>query len=245
MSHWNLEYHGKVALLTFSRLPDNLMDIKSMAELAHHLDELGGQSDEVSVVMLTGGVDGYFIKHADLADIGRKARGEVSSDEEAAWARAMTLLEEIPQPTVAAVDGQAWGGGLETALACTLRVGSQRAHVGQPEIWNGIIPGGGGTQRLPRTIGHSRAADLILTGRVVGAREAHDMGIFNAVLPTGGFLLHALTWCGGLARHAPRALFAAKEAMVRGRDLPLGEGLAMERKLFSEVVATGWLGAED
>ena len=107
----------------------------------------------------------------------------------------------MPQPTVAAIDGQAWGGGCETALACTVRLGSERAHLGQPEVTVGLIPGAGGTQRLPRIVGPAVGAELCITGRVVHADEALRVGLLNAVLPTEGFLDHALRWCGQITRN--------------------------------------------
>jgi len=242
MSSWSLDVRSDVAVLTFTREPDNQIDLKSMAELGDRLEALGKSTDTARVVMLTGGLDGYFIKHADIADLGRKGRGEVTPEEETAWRRTLGLLESIPQPTVAAVDGQSWGGGVETALACTLRIASERAHFSQPEIKFGIIPGGGGTQRLPRVVGTAHAADLILSGRVVQAAEAHRMGLVNAVLPTAGFAEYAFDWCRAVAANPAPALFAAKRAVLQATALPLADGLALERSLFDEVVPTSAFG---
>ncbi|MEU9129902.1 enoyl-CoA hydratase/isomerase family protein [Kitasatospora sp. NPDC048540] len=238
MSSWSLEIRNKIATLTFRRLPDNQIDLESLTELSSHLEDLAGRTDEASVVVLAGGIDGIFIKHADLSILQRKAAGLATAEEEEIWPRALGLLESIPQPTVAAIDGQAWGGGLETALACTLRIASDRSHFSQPEIRNGIIPGGGGTQRLPRLIGNGPAADLILTGRAVTAEEAHRLGIVNAVLPSGGFALRAADWCADLTRNPAPALFAAKRAVLDGRALPLAEGLALEHRLFDGTITT-------
>jgi enoyl-CoA hydratase len=232
MSAWGLEIIGRVAILTFHREPSNWMDLVSMGELADHLTDLAGRTDEVSVVMLTGGLDGYFIAHADLDDLAKLARGESVDGDLTSWFRALQLLESMPQPTVAAIDGQAWGGGCETSLACTMRIGSERAHLGQPEIVIGIIPGAGGTQRLPRLVGAAKGAELCLTGRVIQADEAERIGLLNAVLPTEGFREHAVAWCEAIAKHPPGAVFAAKRAVVEGFSKPLLEGLQLEGGLF-------------
>ncbi|TYR80852.1 enoyl-CoA hydratase/isomerase family protein [Priestia megaterium] len=241
MDTWSIEYHDKVAVLTFTRPPKNTMDFTSIRRLGDHLESLAKKTDEVKVVMLTGGVDGYFIAHADLADLASNGRGESTEADLEGWDRALRLLEEIPQPTIAAIDGQAWGGGNETALACTLRIGSERAHVGNPEVLVGIIPGGGGTIRLPRLVGPGVAADAIIAGRVFKAQEALQHGWLNAVLPTEGFRESAIEWAQNVARHPGDALFAAKKAIVEGLKLPQAEGLKLERKLFNEISATSSL----
>lgn len=232
MGNWTLEVRDKVAVLTFVRPPRNLMDMVSMTELVAHLQNLSERTDEVTVVMLTGGVDGFFIAHADLDDLAKIARGEMPEGDPRSWGMATTLLENMPQPTVAAIDGQAWGGDCETALACTMRIGSERAHLGQPEVAIGIIPGGGGTQRLPRLVGGAVGAELCLSGRVVDADEAKRIGLLNDVLPTDGFVEHAIEWCTRIARHPSHAVFAAKRAVVEGLRLPLHDGLRLEVELF-------------
>jgi enoyl-CoA hydratase/carnithine racemase len=235
---WSAARHGRIAVLTFARPPRNWMDVRSMAELVGHLERLAGAPQDASVVMLTGGVDGYFIAHADLDDLARIARGEDVGADPGAWSRALALLEEMPQPTVAAIDGQAWGGGCETALACTMRIGSDRAHLRQPEVSVGIIPGAGGTQRLPRLVGAAIGAELCLSGRVIDADEAHRIGLLNAVLPTQGFRDAALEWCERIARHPAPAVLAAKRAIVGGLRGSLAQGLALEARLFAEVNAS-------
>jgi len=210
------------------------MSFAGMNELAEHLEQLAGRTDDVSVVVLTGGVDGYFVAHADLDDLAALARGEPGTGDPGGWGRAMRLLEDMPQPTVAAIDGQAWGGGCEIALACTMRVGSERAHLGQPEVAVGIIPGAGGSQRLPRLVGGGVGAELVISGRIVEAEEALRLGLLNAVLPGAGaaFVDAAVEWCGRFTRHSPAAVFAAKRAVVDGLKGTLGEGLALEGRLF-------------
>ena len=238
MGNWVLEAHEKVAVLTFTRPPRNLMDMASMTELVVLLEDIATRTDEFNVVMLTGGVDSYFIAHADLDDLAKIAQGEMPQGDPRSWSQATHLLETMPQPTVAAIDGQAWGGGCETSLACTLRIGSERAHMGQPEVAIGIIPGGGGTQRLPRLVGPAIGAELCLSGRIVDAHEAKRIGLLNEVLPTDGFVGHAVEWCQRIARHPAPAVFAAKRAVVEGLRLPLDEGLRLEVGLFLEANAS-------
>lgn len=235
---WTLAVTDGIAVLTFTRPPANWMSLAAMTELADLLDDLAARTDDVSVVVLIGGVDGYFIAHADLDDLAALGRGDAVEGDPRSWRRALSLLESMPQPTVAAIDGQAWGGGCETALACTLRLGSERAHLGQPEVTVGIIPGAGGTQRLPRIVGPAVAAELCLTGRIVQADEALRVGLLNAVLPAEGFLDHVVRWCGQMTRNPREALFAAKRAVADGLGLPLDDGLRLEAHLFRDLNAS-------
>jgi len=237
MGNWSLDVTGGVAVLTFTRPPANWMDLASMTELADRLDALAERTDDVRVVMLTGGVDGYFIAHADLDDLALFAEGKQPEGDLRAWTRATTLLESMPQPTVAAIDGQAWGGGCETALACSMRLGSERAHLAQPEVAVGIIPGAGGSQRLPRLVGQGIGIELCTTGRRVFAEEALRIGLLNAVLPSEGFVDHAVEWCGRIARNPASSVFAAKKAVVEGLKLSLEEGLALEGRMFADINA--------
>ncbi|MFF5854401.1 enoyl-CoA hydratase/isomerase family protein [Streptomyces sp. NPDC012751] len=237
MSTWTSDRFGPVAVLTFTREPGNFMDFASMAQLGSLLENLGRQTDDVKVVMLASGLDDRFIDHAELADLARAGAGQASEEELGSWSRALRLLEEIPQPTVAAVDGLASGGGNEIALACSLRVASPRSRFQQPEVAVGIIPGGGGSVRLSRLIGPSRAAEAILSGRLVPAEEAQRVGWVNAVLAGTDFLQEALNWVDVIARHSGPALYAAKQSVVAGSRLPFGDALTMERRLFGGLSA--------
>ena len=262
---WQVERRGPVALATFTRPPRNFMSFAAMAELEEALTALAAD-DAIAVVVLTGGVPGYFVAHADLEDLAATAGAsggsspagpstaatssgspagklrtpdseprENPSGDPRAWFRTLRLIEEMPQPVVAAVNGQAWGGGCELCLACTLRVAARSAHFAQPEVNLGIIPGAGGTQRLPRLIGPGRAAELVLTGRVVEAAEAESIGLVNAILPDEGFLDRALEWVGSLTSPPKAAEFAAKKALLESTHAPLGEGLRLEGRLFAEL----------
>lgn len=230
---WTLEHHGVVAVATFRRPPRNFMSFVALEELEALLGELT-KRDDVSAVVVTGGTPGYFAAHADLDDLVRLGRGQPVEGDPLTWHRTLGLIESMPQPVIAAVNGQAWGGGCELALACTLRLASRSAHFSQPEVALGIIPGAGGTQRLPRLVGPGKAAAMVLTGRVLSAEAAFDLGLVEAVLPDDDFLAHVLEWLEPLATKPRSALVAAKRAMVEGLALPLEEGLRVEGRLFVE-----------
>lgn len=238
MPHWEVEPRGAIAVLTFTRPPRNFMSFAAMGELGDRLEELADR-DDVSVIVLTGGVPGYFVAHADLDDLARLGRGEPVTGDPASWGRTLARIESLPQPVVAAINGQAWGGGCELSLACTLRVAAASAHLGQPEVSVGIIPGAGGTQRLPRLVGPGRAAELILSGRVVQADEARAVGLVEACLPDDRFVDRVVEWLQPMATKPRRALVAAKRAVVEGLRLPFDEGLRLEGRLFVECQLGG------
>ena len=229
-----MRQQDQVAVLTFGRPPDNFMDFPSMIELGDHLDHLA-TADLCTVVLLASRTDGMFINHAELSDLAKAGAGRASAAETQSWSRAVRLLEEIPQPTVAAVDGLASGGGNEIALACTLRVASPRALFQQPEVPIGIIPGGGGSVRLPRLVGPARAAEAILSGRAVPAREALDVGWVNAMLPADDFTANAVRWAAAIAAQPRPALAAAKQSIIAGVRLPFPDAQALEQRLFREL----------
>jgi enoyl-CoA hydratase/carnithine racemase len=233
VSDWTLSQHGAIALLTLTRPPRNFMSLAAMGELGERLLELGERAD-VAVVVLTGGLDGYFVAHADPEDLKRLGHRDTVEGDPRSWYRTLGTIERMPQPVVAAINGQCWGGGFELALACTLRIAARSATLALPEVAGGLIPGAGGTQRLPRLIGPGRAADLILSGREVPAEEAATMGVIEAVLDDVDFLAAALDWTRDIASRPRAALVAAKRAMVEGLRLPLRDGLRLESQLFVE-----------
>lgn len=168
--------------------------------------------------MLTGGVDGYSVAHGDLEDLARLGRGE-GRDVPPAWRRVTDLVRNLPQPVVAAIDGQSWGAGNELAIACQLHVASERSHVGDPEVNVGITTGGGCAPRLLRLIGLGLGADVLLRGRLVGAAEALRVGWINEVLPNEGFLDAAVEWCRKLLELPTNAVYVAKRVLVRSAEL--------------------------
>lgn len=148
------------------------------------------------------------------------------------------LPEKFPQPTVAAIDGYALGGGLELALSCDLRIATERSLLGQPEINLGLIPGGGGTQRLPRIIGLTRAKDLIMTGRKIDGKTAEDWGLINEVTPKEEFNERVAEFVEQLKSGPPIALREAKHVINRGVELPLEDALDVEKRSFSLLLTT-------
>jgi enoyl-CoA hydratase len=220
IAHWSLDRSANIAVATFIRPPHNLMSMAAMGELEGLVAGVAAE-DDVDVLVLTGGIPGYFVAHADNDDLAALGRGEPIEGDPRSWARTLALLESMPQPVIAAVDGQAWGGGCELSLACTLRVASDRAHFGQPEVVVGLIPGAGGTQRLPRLIGIGRAAELILSGRIIDADEAARIGLVEAVLPHDRFVDRVLEWIAPIASKPRTAVRAAKRAIVDGVQMPL------------------------
>jgi enoyl-CoA hydratase/carnithine racemase len=231
---WDVTHEGAVAVVSVDRPPKNLMSFALLRELDELLEEIGNDQT-TAVVVITAARPGLFAGHADRDDLDKVGRGEIDSDEFANWLWTLRRIETIPQPVIAAVDGPAWGGGCELALACTLRIGSSQAEFCQMEIVRGAIPGAGASQRLPRLIGAGRAAEMILTGRPVGAQEAKEIGLLNALVDAPDFRAAALDWADELAGRRRPALVAAKRALYEGRELPLLEGLMHEQQLFLDV----------
>lgn len=206
------------------------MSFEALGELSDLLKELAARID-VSIIVLASAHEKYFVSHADLDDLERVATGKPVAGERSAWRTTPAIIETIPQPVIAAVNGQAWGGGTELALACSLRVAAPGATFGLPEIAVGMVPGAGGTQRLPRLIGTGRALELILSGRKVGAEEAFRLGLVNAILPKQNFRHAVVDWAQQFARHDFDALVANKRAVTEGARLDFEAGLDLERSL--------------
>lgn len=190
--------------------------------------------DTPGAVVITGG-ERVFAAGADISEFGGPDRAREVSDN---FRRALDAVAAIPPPVIAAIAGYALGGGCELALACDLRIASVKAKLGQPEILLGIIPGGGGTQRLARLVGPSRAKDLILTGRQVDAEEALRMGLVDRVVPHQELHDQALALASQLASGPGVAQAIAKRAIDEGLDGPLAAGLDLEQGLFVDVSTT-------
>lgn len=191
----------------------------------------------VRCVVLTGAGSKAFASGADI-----KEMVGLSSDEGLAFGRlghaVASAIEGLPQPVIAAVNGYAFGGGCEVALACDIRLASENAVFGQPEVGLGIPPGWGGTQRLPRLVGPGIAAELILTGRRVGADEALRIGLVNAVFPPEGLMDEAAALARRIAANSPRAVAAAKRLMCLALNGTIADGLATEVELFGQAFGT-------
>lgn len=234
---WIVEEQGGVEVWTIDgEARRNTLSRAMVAELSEHLRRAGSRKG-LRCVVLTGAGEKAFCAGADL-----KERAGMSEEEVKAFLRTLreTLraIENAAPVFVAALNGVALGGGLELALACDLRVAAAHAEMGLPEVGLGIIPGAGGTQRLPRAIGLARAKELILTGRRVGAAEALSLGLVSRVAPPGGLRAAALELAGQVARNAPISLRLAKRAVDGGLGLPLDEALDLEHRLYQDCLGT-------
>jgi enoyl-CoA hydratase len=228
---------GGVVVVTIDR-PEalNALNRDTLSELRDRLRELATDTD-ARVLVVTGAGDRAFAAGADIGEM-----TEMSVLEGHAWGalghECARLLESMPKPTLAAVNGFALGGGCELALACDIRYASERAKFGQPEINLAIIPGWGGTQRLARAVGAALAKDLILTGRTVDADEALRIGLVSAVYPAEELLERVLDTAAELVAKSAVALSAAKDATNRALQGDLGTGLSYEAILFAALFAT-------
>lgn len=226
---------GPVATITLTRPPMNALCLQMQQEIAQASHELGARMD-VRAVILYGGPK-LFAAGADVKEMAGMTyqdmvRASVGLQD------AFTAVARIPQPTIAAVTGYALGGGCELAMCCDLRIAADNARLGQPEILLGLIPGAGGTQRLPRLVGVARAKEIILSGRFVEASEALAIGLVNRVVPAEDTYAAAAELASALARGPALAMRAAKEAIDRGIETDLETGLAIERNQFAGLFAT-------
>lgn len=230
-----LEVDGGVGTIRLDRPPMNALNGQVEGELREAAVE-AGQRDDVRAVIVHGG-EKVFAAGADIKEMADKSAAEMAAKEQQGISQAMTALAGIPKPTVAAVNGYALGGGLELALTCDRRVLTEKAKVGQPEIQLGVIPGAGGTQRLARLIGPSKAKDIIYTGRFVGSEEALSLGIADEVVADDAYAA-ARRWAEQFVNGPARALAAAKAAVDDGLELDLASGLKVETHLFTALFAT-------
>jgi enoyl-CoA hydratase/carnithine racemase len=228
------EQRGAVGLARLNR-PEarNALSPELMEELAT-LVERWDDDPGVGCIVVAGG-DDWFASGADIDSMAERSVQEAPGLQSAhVWSR----LAAVRTPLVAAVSGYALGGGCELALACDMIVAADSAEFGQPEIMLGIIPGGGGTQRLARVIGKQRTMELVLTGRRIKADEAERLGIVNRVAPKRQWLDAALELADVVARRAPLAVRFGKQAVLAADETPLSAGLAEERRLFERAMAT-------
>ena len=239
MSDQNLivEQSGPIARVTVNR-PNvlNALNRATLAELQETFTSLGANT-AVRAVILTGAGEKAFIAGADireLATLGPLAARAFASEGQ----RLCDRISRLSKPVIAAVNGFALGGGCEVSLACHIRIGSSNARIGQPEVSLGVIPGWGGTQRLPRLIGLGRALDLLLTGDPVGAEDAHRMGLLNRVVEPEALLATCEEIATKIASKGPLAVRLALEAARRGLEGSLAAGLDVEADAFGLAAST-------
>lgn len=229
--HWTVE--GKIGIITIDSPPVNALDKDVLTQLEEVVDSI---HDEIGVVIVTGAGEKAFVAGADIKEfptlteeLGEKLcrRGQKIFDKIAA----------LKQPVIAAINGFALGGGLELALACDFRIASKKSQLGLPEVKLGVIPGYGGTQRLPRLIGAGKAKQLIFSGEFVSAEEAYRIGLVEEITD-GSALDEARKWAEIILKRGPLAVQATKKAVNKGLELELEEGLKLEAKWFGKICET-------
>jgi enoyl-CoA hydratase len=224
-SHIRLDVSEQIATLTIDRpAVKNALDRATVDECHAALESLASRAD-AGVLIVTGAGESAFVSGADINDI----RGRTTADGLAAISSSLCArLERFPRPTIAAVNGYALGGGCELALACDIRVAADTATFGQPEIGLGIIPAAGGTQRLPRVVGLGWAKHLILTGDIIDARQALEIGLVTAVMPAAQLQVRARELARRILRQGPLAARLAKLALNASARVDLDSGLLIE-----------------
>jgi enoyl-CoA hydratase len=233
-----LERQDEFAVLTLDR-PDalNALSFEIIREIGRALDEVAGFGYDVRALIITGAGDKAFCAGADIKELtGRTLRQQRAGFE--LGQRTFAQLDTLQVASIALINGYAFGGGLELALACTFRLATANAKMGLPEIKLGLIPGYGGTQRLPRLIGEAPALELIMTGRTVEAGEALRIGLVHQVLDAGDPLTAAIGFARSFTQHSLPALALARSAVQRAHDVPLDQGLRIEADLSTIVFQT-------
>jgi enoyl-CoA hydratase len=235
--HLLVEVRDQVAFVTVNRPKKlNALNRATIGELRTCFEQLAADA-EVRAVILTGAGEKAFVAGADIEELA--AQSPVEGKEYARTGQAtLNLIENLGKPVIAAVNGYALGGGCELAMACTLRIASENAKLGQPEVKLGLIPGYGGTQRLPRLVGAGRALQMLLTGEQVSAQEALRIGLVNEVVAAADLLPRAEAVARAILANAPLAVRYATEAVNRGLNMTLPEGLFLEATLFGMSCAT-------
>jgi len=231
------EKKGAIAYVTLNRPKVlNALNQQTWEDLRAAFEDA---RDDTAVrgVILTGAGDKAFIAGADISELANVTAVEAQNSSSYGQ-EVLDFIEDLGKPVVAAVNGFALGGGCETAMACTIRVASENAKFGQPEVKLGVIPGGGGTQRLPRLVGKGRALQLILSGEMIDAQEAYRIGLVNEVVPAADLITRAEAILKQIFANAPIAVKFALEAVNKGLETSLAEGLSLEAALFGLCAGT-------
>lgn len=230
-----LEVADGIGTIRLDRPPMNALNVQVQEEIRAAAVE-ATERDEVRAVVVYGG-DKVFAAGADIKEMADMSYTDMVG-RSGALQSSFTAVARIPKPVVAAVTGYALGGGCELALCTDIRIAADNAKLGQPEILLGIIPGAGGTQRLARLVGPSKAKELIFTGRFVAATEALAMGLVDKVVPAADVYAEAVAWASAFSQGPSYALRAAKESVDRGLEVDLETGLELERQQFAGLFAT-------
>jgi enoyl-CoA hydratase len=231
------EKKGSIAYVTVNRPKVlNALNTPTWSDLRKAF-EYARDDAAVRGVILTGAGDKAFIAGADISELAQVAAFEAEQSSRLGQ-EVLDLIENLGKPVIAAVNGFALGGGCETAMACTIRIAVESAKFGQPEVMLGLVPGGGGTQRLPRLVGKGRALQLILSGEMITAQEAYRIGLVNEVVPAAGLIQRAEDILMKIASNAPIAVKFALEAANKGMETSQSEGLLLEASYFGLCAGT-------
>ena len=237
-----VEQDGRVAIVTLDHPPVNALSARLLEELEEEYDRLD-RSDETRAIVLRGEGEKAFVAGADITEF-PALRERIDEAAEQGSARGIQKLaarmDAGRTPVVAAIHGYCLGGGLELAMACDIRIAAEDAQLGQPEIKLGLIPGGGGTQRLPRLVGHGRALYLNLCGDPISGAQAYDWGLVEKAVPLAELMETSLGLARTLSERSPHAMGVIKELASQTRDLPLAEGMRREAQGFMRC-----MGSED
>ncbi|MBM7867726.1 crotonase [Heliobacterium gestii] len=235
--HLIYETAGSIAIVTINRPKAlNALNRALLLELDQAFAAIA-DNRSIAAVIVTGAGEKSFVAGADIAEMSAFDLAEARAFSRLGQ-RAFQRIEELPQPVIAAVNGFALGGGCELAMACDFRIASVNARFGQPEVTLGVIPGFGGTQRLPRLVGQGMAAQLLYTGDMIGSDEALRIGLVNKVVPAESLIEEAKAIAGRIAGRGPLAVIAAKAALREGSNLDLNRAIAYEAELFASGFAT-------
>ena len=231
------EKKGSIAYVTVNRPKVlNALNTPTWTDLQAAFQDAKADAS-VHGVILTGAGDKAFIAGADIGELAHVDAYE--AEESSRFGQSvLDLIENLGKPVIAAINGFALGGGCETAMACTIRIAVEYAKFGQPEVKLGLLPGGGGTQRLPRLVGKGRALQLILTGETISAQEAYRIGLVNEVVPAANLIARAETILKQITANAPIAVKFSLEAANKGMDTSQAEGFALEASYFGICAAT-------
>ena len=239
MTFENLRYEtrDRIAYITIDRPKVlNALNMATMSELRTAFTH-AREDNAVRVVILTGAGEKSFVAGADIGELQKNNPIEAKQYTHRGQA-VLDLIETLGKPVIACINGFALGGGCELAMACTMRLASESARLGQPELKLGIIPGYGGTQRLPRLVGKGIAMQLLLTGEMISAQEAYRVGLVNEVVPAAQLLGRAEAIAQAIIKNAPLAIQYCLEAVNHGTEMTLQEGLYLEATLFAVCCAT-------
>ena len=235
MEFFELNVDGGVATLTLNRPPVNALNFAMQAEMIEAA-ALVTTNPEIAAVVIYGG-EKAFAAGADIKEMERLTHDQMV-ERSYNLHSAFTAIAQIPKPVIAAITGYALGGGCEFAMCADLRFAAENAKLGQPEILLGIIPGAGGTQRLTRLVGPSVAKDLVLSGRMISATEALDIGLVDRLFPAESVYSEAVAWARQFVGGPAAAIAAAKRVIDAGQDGTLEQGLEIERQAFADLFAT-------